>query len=82
MNVYLLLAFAFSALTGVADVRVPRAAVTVSVRAECRVAHAARRMPHAVTSNSGKRHAARGERFIAVAPLTSAISARAPAVNC
>ena len=82
MNLYLLLALAFGAFTGVADVRVPRAAVTVSVRAERRVSLAARRMPHAVVTNSGSRHAASGERFVFVTPLTSALSPRAPAVNC
>lgn len=82
MNVYLLLALAFGAVSGVADVAVPRAAVTVSIRAERPVSDAGRRSPVAGDSCPGDRRPATGVRYVAIAPLTGAISPRAPAVTC
>jgi ribosomal protein L32 len=80
MNIYLLFALAFGAVTGVADVRVSKAPVSVSIRAERRSQSAVRSPQFAVCARSTQlrtsNHAPR------TAAALSAVRPRAPAVTC
>ena len=84
MNVYLLLALAFGAFTGAADVRVPRAAVTITVRVRKSVWSAPDLWRAAVLRGRRGRRPATD----AVVPsrildiLSATLSPRAPAVSC
>ena len=81
MNLSFLFVLALGALTGVPQAP-PRAAVTVSVRAEKQVSVAGLRSPVAASINSGDRRPATGDPRIAAAPLTGSATPRAPALNC
>lgn len=82
MNVYLLFALAFGALTGVADVRMPRSAVvSIRVRSECRAAIASRRSQVARSEKRSDLRPATRNALVSL-PLTGATSPRAPAVTC
>jgi len=82
MNIYLLFALALGTLTGVAEVRVPRAAVAVAVRAEKRAPlEGTRCRGRALSSPARMRRTMTGVWFAPI-PLTGSLSPRAPAVNC
>ena len=87
MNVYLLFALAFGAVTGVAEVRIARVSpvpVSISVRAAKTGSFAVRRAPFAVAEarNIGERRTANSERKQVSTVLTGASTPRAPAQNC
>lgn len=85
MNVYLLFALAFGAVTTAADVRVSRVAATtaaIGVLAVSAVSVAGRRSPVVVARTTGNLRPATGDHSLADAPLTGAATPRAPAHNC
>ena len=84
MNVYLLLALAFGAFTGAADVRVPRAAVTITVRMKKRAQWSAAALGGVFrTRRGGPRRSTETAVCTTILEILSAtLSPRAPAVTC
>ena len=85
MNIYLLFALAFGAVTGVAEVRIARVApavTSVSVRAARTASFGVRRSAFRVVPRHTEHRTLNTERFVIEAPLTGAATPRAPAHNC